>query len=151
VNVGAALNLAGHTRSVPPSDALETNDDAGRAAHAFGAIPGTLVATLDFWDDPVDVYSVHLNKGDQLFARLGLDSSVANSLLLWRPGTTSVNGAATQVRSDRAARSITVAGQKRLSYIAPATGVYYLEVSAVGKSRAADQYALSVARGKPPG
>ena len=147
--MAAALELAARTTALPPSDALETNDDAGRSAHPFGAVPRTLIATLDWWDDPVDVYSIHLNKGDELFARLGLGSPVANTLLLWRPGTSSINGSATEVRDSRAARSIAVAGQERLSYIAPATGVYYLEVKAGGTSRAADRYELSVARRKP--
>jgi len=149
LDVSAALDLAARTKALPPPDALETNDDAGKSAHPFGVMPRTLDATIDWWDDPVDVYSVHLNNGDELFARLGLGSPSANTLLLWRPGTTTINGTATQVGASRAARSIAVAGQQRLSYVAPATGVYYLEVKAGGPSRAADRYELSLARRKP--
>ena len=36
--------------------------DAGAAAHSFGP-PHTLHASLDFWDDPVDVYSIRLEQG----------------------------------------------------------------------------------------
>jgi subtilisin family serine protease len=149
LNVAAAVDLAGRTGELPPPDALEANDDAGRAAHPLGTLPRTVVATLDYWDDPVDVYSIRLDKGDRLFARLGLGSPVPNSLLLWRPGTTTVSGSPTEIQDDRAARSIAVAGQQRLSYLVPATGIYYLEVTTTAKSRAADRYDLSVARRKP--
>jgi subtilisin family serine protease len=145
LNVAAAIDLAGRTGQLPPPDALETNDDAGRAARPLGALPRTLVATLDYWDDPVDVYSLHLEKGERLFARLGLGGSGPNKLLLWRPGTTTVDGSPTQIQDDRAARSIAVTGQQRLAYLAPATGVYYLEVTTSAKSRAGDRYDLSVA------
>jgi hypothetical protein len=149
LDVASALALGARDKELPPPDALETNDGAGHAAHPFGPVPGTLVGTLDYWDDPIDVYTVHLNKGEQLFARLGLGSAVPNSLLLWKPGSTVVDGSATEMSAGRAARSIAVAGQQRLSYVAPATGVYYLEVTTGARSRAADRYDLSVARGKP--
>jgi hypothetical protein len=148
LDVAAALDLVGHPRSIPPPDALETNDDAGKASSPFGMVPRTLVATLDYWDDPIDVYSITLVKGDELFARLGLGSPVANTLTLWKPGTRSVNGTLTELGSDRAVTSAAVNGQQRLSYVAPATGVYYLEVKVGGPSRAADRYELSVARRK---
>jgi hypothetical protein len=150
LNVAAALGMLAHPNRLPPPDALEANDDAGRSAHPFGTMPRTLVATLDFWDDPVDVYSIHLNRGAELFARLGRGSPFQNALLLWRPGTTTVNGSPEQVRVDRAARSIMVSGQERLAYVASTTGVYYLEVKVGGPTRAADVYALSVAMRKPP-
>jgi hypothetical protein len=151
LNVAAALDLAARTNALPPPDALETNDDAGRSAHPLGALPKTIVGTLDYWDDPVDVYSIRLQKGDRLFARLGLGSPVPNTMLLWRPGTTTVYGSASEIQDDRAARSIAVAGQQRLSYVAPATGVYYLEVTTSAKSRAPDKYDLSVATRKSVG
>jgi hypothetical protein len=151
LDVAAALDLAARTKVLPPPDALETNDDAGSSAHPFGVLPRTLVATLDYWDDPVDVYSIRLQRGERLFARLGLGSPVPNTMLLWRPGTTTVNGSPTEIQDDQAARSIAVAGQQRLSYLVPTTGVYYLEVTTSSKSRAADKYDLSVATRKSVG
>src|SRR5262249_43624927 len=130
LNVDAALSMLAHPAVLPPSDVLEANDDAGRASHPFGTVPRTLVATLDLWDDPTDVYSIELAKGDELFARLGRGSSVQNMLLLWRPGTTTVTPSPKQGLGDQAGRSITVAGQQRLAYVAAETGVYYLEVKA---------------------
>jgi subtilisin family serine protease len=142
LNVAAALDMLAHPQELPPPDVLEANDDAGKSARPFGAVPGTLVATLDYWDDPVDVYSVRLNKGDKLFARLGRGSPVVNKLALWPPGTRTVFARPAQ---ERAVRSLAVNGQQRLAFVAPAAGVYYLEVSAGGPSRAADRYELSLA------
>jgi subtilisin family serine protease len=148
LDVAAAIRLLGNGRNLPTPDALEANDGAGRSAHAFGP-PRTLVATLDWWDDPVDVYSINLRAGEKLFARLGLTSPVANTLVLWKPGTTQLGGTPEQLRTDRAARSVTVAGQQRLGYVAPVAGTYYLEVRAGGPSRSIDRYELSIARGEP--
>jgi hypothetical protein len=146
LDVDAALSMLAHPAVLPPSDVLESNDDAGRSSHPFGTVPRTLVATLDWWDDPIDVYSIELSKGDELFARLGRASPVQNLLLLWKPGTATVSPSPKQGLGDRASRSITVAGQQRLAYVAAETGVYYLEVKAGGPLRAADRYSLSVAR-----
>ena len=54
-----------------------------------------------------------------------------------------------EIGNDRAARSIAIAGQQRLAFVAPAAGTYYLEVKAGGKSRGVDEYGLSVAVRKP--
>jgi hypothetical protein len=148
LNVAAGLGMLAHPRGLPPSDTLEANDDTGRGSRPFGTVPRTLVATLDYWDDPVDVYSIQLAKGEELFARLGLRSPVENTLALWKPGTQTLNASPAQVRAQQAVGSGAVNGQQRLAYVAPAAGLYYLEVKAGGPTRAADRYSLSVARRK---
>ena len=50
-------------------------------------------ATLDYWDDPIDVYAIKLTKGETVFARLDL-GRVPNWLTLWQPGTMHVTGPA---------------------------------------------------------
>ena len=46
----------------PPPDRFEPNDDAGsQAAIVYHSLAAT--ATLDWWDDPNDVYRIHLVKG----------------------------------------------------------------------------------------
>ena len=139
-----ALKLLGSGTHLPTPDALEPNDDAGASAHPFG-LPRTIIATLDYWDDPVDVYSIHLNAGDELFARVGLRPVAPTSLYLWKPGTVHVTGPPREILATRAARSTNVAGQQRLGYVAPVAGTYYLEVSIGGMNRLPDRYALSVA------
>jgi subtilisin family serine protease len=144
LDVARALKLLGNGTHLPAADALEPNDDAGASAHPFG-LPRTIVATLDYWDDPVDVYSIHLNAGDELYARVGLHTVAPTSLYLWKPGTVHVTGPPREILATRAARSTDVSGQQRLGYVAPAAGTYYLEVGIDGTNRLPDSYALSVA------
>ena len=148
LDISAAIDLLGDEHDLPTPDIMEPNDDAGSMAHPFGP-PRTITATLDFWDDPVDVYSIKLAEGEELFARLGTASVAPNSLLLWKPGTVHVSGPARSLLPDRAALSSDVAGQQRLGYVAPAAGTYYLEVKDGGASRQPDRYQLSVATRKP--
>jgi subtilisin family serine protease len=144
LDVARALKLLGNGTHLPAADALEPNDDAGASAHPFGT-PRTITATLDYWDDPVDVYSIHLNAGDELFARIGLHTVAPTSLYLWKPGTVHVTGPPREILATRAAQSTSVSGQQRLGYVAPVAGTYYLEVGINGPNRLPDQYALSVA------
>jgi subtilisin family serine protease len=116
LDIAAALGAT--ARTLPPPDALEPNDDAGARAVA---IPGRRVnATLDFWDDPRDVYAVRLKRGARLVARL-TSTGIRPGLVLWKPRT------ATVVTS-RGGRLIAAHGASRILYRAPAAGVYYLEV-----------------------
>jgi hypothetical protein len=100
-------------------------------------------ATLDFWDDHVDVYRVKLQKGERLFARLTLPKRADVSLRLWKPGTTSVESLRAP-QSFRAAQSSRVGLQERLGYRAPRTGWYFLEAR-LG-SPGASPYTLSLAK-----
>ncbi len=143
LDVAAALDALGRTGGVPVADAYEPNDDAGSMAVPFGPAR-TIGATLDYWDDPVDVYSIRLAAGEQLFARLGRTAAASNSLVLWKPGTIHV-GTTRSTVPDRLALSSGVGGQQRLSYRAPVAGVYYVEVKIDSPSRQVDAYRLSVA------
>ena len=144
LDISAAIDLLGDEHNLPTPDIMEPNDDAGTMAHPFGP-PRAITATLDYWDDPVDVYSIKLAAGEELFARLGTASVVPNSLLLWKPGTVHVSGPARSLLPNRAALSSSIAGQQRLGYLAPVAGTYYLEVKDGGASRQPDRYQLSVA------
>ena len=143
LDIDTALTLLGDGTRLPAADAYEPNDDAGTAAHPFG-IPRTISATLDYWDDPIDVYSIRLAKGEQLFARLGRSTVAPTTLALWKPGTAHVEGSAADP-ANRVTESRVVAGQVRLSYRAPAGGVYFIEAKAESPSRSPDAYTLAVA------
>ncbi|HEX4518958.1 MAG TPA: S8 family serine peptidase [Gaiellaceae bacterium] len=153
LDIASAIDLLGNEHNLPTPDIMEPNDDAatpGASAHPFGP-PRTITATLDYWDDPVDVYSLKLNQGDEVFARLGTGTPAPTSLQLWKPGTTTVLGPAKKLLPDRAALSASVAGQERLGYVVPVAGTYYLEVKDGGPSRPPDRYQLSVAVRKAAG
>jgi subtilisin family serine protease len=151
LDVAAALRLLGDERNLPATDAYEPNDDAdtpGATAHPL-QIPQTIHATLDYWDDPVDVYAITLTRGETVFARLNR-APVPNWLTLWRPGTKTVLGPARSELANRAANGAVVGTQERLSYRVLTSGTYYLEVQAGAGIRAPDAYQLSIALQKTP-
>jgi hypothetical protein len=138
--------MLGGEHDLPVSDTMEPNDNAdtpGASAHPFGP-PRTIVATLDYWDDPIDVYSIKLTQGSQVFGRLS-QAGPGTKLVLWKPGTTDVTVPMRELLGDRAAQSQAVSGQQRLGYRVPATGTYYLEVKVGSPMRAPDVYRLAVA------
>ena len=74
LDVEAALVLLGKAAGLPRPDFGEPNDDAGTGARAFGP-PRTISASLDFWDDPIDVYSLAPAAGEaSLRPALALDA-----------------------------------------------------------------------------
>jgi subtilisin family serine protease len=123
LDVSAALDAL--TASPPPADRLEPNDDTGvHAAAVYG--PLNTRATLDSWDDPNDVYRVHLRRGQGISVLVRAGSKLDPSLILWKPGLHSLG----EVRSDlRARRSIHGPGvPERISYRAHRSGWYYVQV-----------------------
>jgi len=127
---------------LPNPDRAEPNDDAGHSSARLSASTTSVKATIDFWDDQIDVYRVYLRKGQRL--RLALDGPEgANSnLLLWKPGTKRVGDLRTQNR--RAAQSIGPGAAHELGYRVPAKGWYYIEVKLA--TRGAGPYGLTIKR-----
>ncbi len=122
---------------MPPADRYESNDDAGpRAATIYGR-DRTVKATLDFWDDQVDVYRVKVAKGARLKAFLRGPEQTQTNLILWRPGTQHVEGLSTEVQRMRLTQSTRDGANEALSYRATAGGWYYVQVkmAAAGSGR----------------
>ena len=143
LDVQAALTWLKNGVKLPPPDRYEPNNNAGKQAYPFGP-PHTISASLDYWDDPIDVYSINLRKGRHIFVRLSPSVRRSIGLVLWNPGTQTVEGEAA-VLPDRAATSVPVGGQPRLSFLVPKTGTYYLEVDFVPPAQGHITYSLSVA------
>ncbi|HZO98158.1 MAG TPA: S8 family serine peptidase [Gaiellaceae bacterium] len=141
LDVAGALALL-RGGELPRPDPLEPNDDAGGAAPAV-APPRTIAASLDAWDDPVDVYAVRLVKGRRLYARLSASVRGAAALTLWRPGTAHVWGPELRV-ADRAASGASVGAQERLAFLAPASGRYFVAVK-LSHARMRISYTLALA------
>jgi opacity protein-like surface antigen len=110
---------------VPTPDRFEPNDDAGRRA-AIVYRPLDVRATLDWWDDPNDVYAVHLRRGQRMSALVRAGAKVDASIVLWKPGLHALADA----RSDlRAKRSIHGPGvPERIVFRARRSGWYSLQV-----------------------
>jgi hypothetical protein len=109
----------------PPPDRLEPNDDAGKQAVTIRA-SAKVHATLDFWDDQIDVYRVRLAKGDRFVARTDGPPGTNTNLLLWKPGTRRVDDLRAQRL--RAAQSVRPGSSERLSYRVVKPGSYFVEV-----------------------
>jgi serine protease len=130
---------------LPPPDRYEPNDDAGIQAAKLTAAATAVKATLDFWDDQIDVYRVYLQRHQRLKLALDGPAGATTNLLLWKPGTKSVNDLRKQ--NFRVAQSIGPGSSHKLGYRAPAKGWYYVEVKLV--TRGSGPYELTLSR--PPG
>jgi subtilisin family serine protease len=144
LDVENALNLLTQG-PLPPVDHYEPNDNAGPWAHALPPLPRTIQATLDYWDDDLDVYRVYVPKGRRLFARVTPDNAGSVRMSVWAPGTQRVDGLDEQRLLVAQSR---IAGiQARVSYRATRTGTYYLALKLVRPTRMPVGYQLAVARG----
>ncbi|HEX5174136.1 MAG TPA: S8 family serine peptidase [Gaiellaceae bacterium] len=123
LDVTKAVDSLQSGSSLPPSDRLEPNDSAAQARKLWGKRPD-VAATLDYWDDPVDVYRVHLDRGQRLHARLAAHwSAAAVDLSIWRPGLPVLRG-----RKGMVAATARAGRAQRLGYRAAHAGWYYVQL-----------------------
>jgi subtilisin family serine protease len=127
LDIAAALQAA-QSGSIPPPDRYEANDDAGSSAYDVLGARRVLRATIDYWDDQVDVYRVKLRAHRRLAAVLHGPESTNVNLVLWKPGTKTVEGLTAALHSRRATYSAHAGPNQRFSYRARAGGLYYVEV-----------------------
>jgi subtilisin family serine protease len=140
LNILKALQAATGGGPIPPADSYEPNDGAGPwAAKLYGA-QKVVHATLDYWDDGLDVYSLYLHKGQKLYVHLDGLPHVDIALSLWRPGTRTVEGIHLDL-AKLAAQGRMVGAQRRLGYTAKETGAFYLAVKL--QTQTAGAYELS--------
>ena len=145
VNPAAAV-----TTPLPARDLTESNDDvlqiSGIASLKDTSLPATIPhASIDFYDDPNDVYPVLLSKGQAISLKVTAPGVVV-ALRLWKPSARSV------VRGHRgydvalrlATSDATRLGPKTLKTRAPARGRYYIHVAAISGS---GDYDLSIRPG----
>ncbi len=111
---------------LPPPDRLEPNDDAGGSAARLGTKVTSVKATIDFWDDQIDVYRLYLKKDQKVKLTLSGPEGSTSNLLLWKPGTKHVNDLRNQHL--RAAQAIGPGPTHGIGYKAPVSGWYYAEV-----------------------
>jgi subtilisin family serine protease len=149
LDVASALARLESTLPLPRPDRDEPNDDAGIWAHTLPASRRSMDASLDYWDDNLDVYRVRLFPGQRLFARLTPVAAAKIRLQLWAPGTEHVDGL--DVRSVRLADSRQIGRQVRLSFRVRARGIYYLSAKVVSRTPEPVQYhlALAISRRSP--
>jgi subtilisin family serine protease len=115
---------------LPPVDTREPNDQAGDGAATVWGTSGALTASLDVWDDPVDVYRIKLRTGQRLVATATGSPGLTPVLVLWKPGTERIDLRTLAALRQRAAASTGAGLTQSLSFRAKAAGWYYLEVRA---------------------
>jgi subtilisin family serine protease len=121
-----AVALAG---PLPAPDRFETNDDAGTQAYTVWGKRAKVTASLDYYDDPADVYRVALGPGERLSAKVnGGWAGAQVNLVLWRPNTKRVDDSSTRGIALRAAQSAQPGSTQRVTFRAAARGWYYVEV-----------------------
>jgi Subtilase family len=140
LDVAKAIGALGGV--LPPPDRLEPNDDAGGAAARLGTKVTSVKATLDFWDDQIDVYRLYLKKSERLKLTLNGPEGSTSNLLLWKPGTKHVNDIRNQHL--RAAQAIGPGPTHAIAYKAAAGGWYYAEIKLT--ARGFGPYELTIAR-----
>jgi hypothetical protein len=113
--------------ALPAADHFEANDEAATAAWIWGRRGQRISATIDYWDDQVDVYRVKLRRGQRLVARLRGPDGTDTNLFLWKPGTRRVRGFAADRRL-LAAQSKSPGSAERIRVRAQESGWYFLEV-----------------------
>ena len=115
LDVFSALTMLTDGTRLPSPDRLEPNDEAGSWSHALPPLPRTVSASLDYWDDNVDVYHVRLLRGQRIYARLTPETRAGIRLAVWSPGTQRVEGLRVDLRRRVAqSRSHRHAGAARL-------------------------------------
>ena len=140
-----AAALAALSDPLPPRDRFEPNDDAGKRAQGLAGRNRLVRATVDFWDDQDDVYSIRLRAKQRVYVGLtGVESGADLSLALWLPKTRSVEGVG-EVRK-RAKVSARAGPREYFSFRAPGAGNYFVQVrmSDVGLT----PYRLRIVKGR---
>jgi len=138
-----AKAVAALSAPLPAADRYETNDDAGPSAFTLWGKRLNVKATVDYFDDPVDVYRIALQPRERLNATLvGRWPGAKVKLELWRPQT--VRLAQADPRKLRAAQSVRPGAFQQLSFRAPGRGWYFVEVQASAPGYG--PYALSLTK-----
>jgi len=146
LDVARAVQAVVGGEPLPPADRYETNDDAGTSAYTLWGTTRTVHATLDYYDDPVDVFRVRLGRGQQLQAKMSGSWTGADvALVLWRPGTVHVTAG---TKALRAAQSILPGSVQHVRYRAQKGGWYYVEAKSTSPGGGA--YTLTLTKTTPP-
>jgi hypothetical protein len=125
LDIASALKALGGP--IPAPDRYESNDDAGSRAFTLYGRSIEVSATLDFWDDNIDVYRVRLKKGQTIAVSLRGPAGTDTNLVLWRPGTQQVEGLSPALQSRRVTQSAHPGPNEHLLHRTRRAGWYYVE------------------------
>ena len=127
-------------------DVREPNDDAGKLASTiWRSSEGTVNATTDYWNDPVDVYRIKLAKRQRISLVLNGPQGANPTLGLWRPGTKTVVDLSPAAQKKRLAQSARSGSTQKISAFRARTGGWYY-VSVQMTTRDSGAYSLQYRR-----
>jgi thermitase len=139
----AVATLSGQ---LPAPDHYETNDDAGTQAHTIWGKQVKIAATVDYYDDQIDVYRIALSGREQITANVAAGWSGAQvRLMLWKPGTKRIDE--TKAKTLRVAQSAMPGSTQKVTFTAPGRGWYYVEVKVA--SPGFGPYTLTLSKKQP--
>lgn len=142
LDIASALQAL--SRTPPTGDRMEPNDDGGPTAPRLWGQASAVRATVDYWDDPVDVYAVKVRAGQRLTVKLRGPGVKGLQLALWKPGTEHVTGSPSAVSSQRLLQSLHAGPSQSFRYRAPSVGWYFVEVKTA--SPCAGAYSLRITK-----
>jgi hypothetical protein len=146
LDVAAALKAL--TGPLPPRDRYEGNDEAGDQAYALFGRSIDVKATLDYWDDNIDVYKVRLRGGQTVSISLRGPAGTDTNLILWRPGTQMVEAASfgqqAALQAWRVTQSSRAGPNEHFLHRARVSGWYYVEVKLA--TQGAGSYRLHISK-----
>jgi subtilisin family serine protease len=129
LDVAEAVAAVSEGTPLPPIDRFEPNDGIPQA-HTLRGSRAAVTASLDYWDDEVDVYRVKLARGERLLARVR--------------GRPAVNLVFLRRMHARLAHTSRPGKRQHLAVRATRTGWYYIAVRTPGPG--AGRYTLRLSR-----
>jgi subtilisin family serine protease len=145
-SLDVANAVAALSKQLPVQDRYEPNDDVSLAKQLWGR-QRSFRATLSYYNDPIDVYSVLLRKGQQIKVRADASWSGARfRLILWRPGTRTVLGHV--LLRKRAAASVRPGQREHVLFRARSKGWYYVELKVTAPG--GGSYTMQLTKTPPP-
>ena len=141
-----AASLKALDGPLPAPDRYEANDDAGNRAFTLWGRSVEVTATLDFWDDQIDVYKIKLRKGQTVAVSLHGPARTRPNLVLWRPGTQQVEGLSPELQSRRLTQAVGGGSSAHFLHRARQSGWYYVELKLPRSG--AGQYRLHISKSR---
>jgi subtilisin family serine protease len=134
-------------KPLPPADSFEasggltTNDDVPGAPRLYGSKPNVR-ATVDWYDDPEDVYAVYLRAGKRVTLKLSGPEGTKPTVALWRPSTKHITPITAIAKRAGFVLAYRQAVDPQISMRVSNSGWYYADVKAPKGGRG--QYVLTV-------
>jgi subtilisin family serine protease len=134
LDVAKAVEFLSSGNPLPPSDHFEPNDTPAEAYKVWGRRP-SLHATLDYWDDRVDIYSVKLLRGERLHVQ-----AVAG----WANAVVGLSAFGSGI--GKGVRAANPGKTQRLWFRAPSSGWYDVELRVLRHGGGGGRYTLQMAK-----